>query len=424
MINRFEAPTIKPVNDIDFITPQIHTFQNGLELYAINMGEQDITRIDIMFASGKWEQQKNLCASLTNLLLKEGTSSYSSLQIAENMDYYGAWLQNSVTRHNSYITLYALNKHLEKLLPLLEEIVRQPTFPQEIFDTQLSRRRQQFKIDQQKVDALAVACSMKQLFGEDHPYGKQLTDADFDSITGYDLNEYHKMHYHSDNCKIVITGKINDRHISLFDNCFGAGKWGDGIVAQEVNAVINPGLKFEKIVKEDSAQSAIRISTHTINRDNPDFNNLRILNTILGGYFGSRLMLSIREEKGYTYGIGSSISAQKQGSYLSIGTQTATKYVNALIEAVFKEIKLLKEELIPEDELNRVKSYMLGDFARSFDGPFATADAQISLLANSLPQTYFRNQLESIHRITPETLLDLANKYLIEDKFHVTVAGQ
>ncbi len=424
MINRSVPPAIKPVDDIDFYTPHIHELTNGLELYTINMGEQDITRIDIMFASGKWDQPKNLCASLTNLLLKEGTPNYSSRQIAEHMDFYGAWIQNSVSRHNSYFTLYALNKHLDKLLPMLEEIIKAPTFPEEIFNTQLARRRQQFKIDQQKVDALAISGSMKQLFGENHPYGKQLSETDFDTITASDLKEFHKNHYHSDNCKIVITGKISDKHIPLFNTCFGSKQWGNSVILPEIKAQISPGPKFEKIIKEDSAQSAVRISARTINRDNADFNNLRILNTILGGYFGSRLMLSIREEKGYTYGIGSSISAQKQGSYLTIGTQTATQNVEALTEAVFEEIKQLKNKLISTDELNRVKSYMLGDFTRSFDGPFATADAQISLLANELPETYFKNQIESIHRITPDILLNIANKYLIDEDFHITVAGQ
>ena len=147
-----------------------------------------------------------------------------------------------------------------------------------------------------------------------------------------------------------------------------------------------------------------------IGRENPDFFALKLLCTILGGYFGSRLMSNIREEKGYTYGISSSIAAMRYGSYLTISTQTGTEFTRPLIDEVFAEIDRLRNEPVPTDEFITVQNYLRGDMARTLDSPFSIADYYLSLKSNDLPVEYFAQQDEAIRQLSPGDLLSAAQK--------------
>lgn len=425
MLNRTIAPPLKPIEQFDIPQPEKHLLANGIDLYIINMGDSDVMRIDIMFPYGKWDQKKNLSATFANQLIKEGAGALSSQQIAEQLDFHGAWLQNSVTQHNSYITIYILNKHLEALLPVIDAIVKEPAYPEQEFQTIVNRHRENHKINQEKVNNLCLEASVAQLFGEEHPYGKHATLADFDNLTREDVVGFYTNHYRSKDCKILLTGRVTESNKTMIARQFGDKAWGDqSAIATTVNQITPAKDKTIKIVKADALQSAIRIARPIIPREHPDFQGLRILNTVLGGYFGSRLMTSIREEKGYTYGIGASVSSQQQASYLSISTQTASETVAPLIEAVFDEMKKLQEEKIGSGELECVRNYMMGDFTRSFDGPFAIADAHISLLANNLTTDYYQKQIETIRLIDANTLRELAQKYFDKEQFYLAIAGQ
>lgn len=425
MPDRTKAPELKPIQQFEIPQPERARLANNTELLTINMGESDVMRIDFMFPFGKWHQSQNLTATFANLLMKEGAGSLSSGQIAEKLDYHGAWLQNSVTQHNSYITIYLLNKHLEQLLPIIESIVKDPAFPQQELQTIVNRHKEQHKINQEKVGNLCLEASVAQLFGANHPYGRHASVSDFENLNRENVAEFYLKHYRSVDCKIMLTGKVNDQHKSIIAKRFGDSIWGNNTTFETPEHPIDAAKEKQiKIEKPQAVQSAVRIAAPTINREHPDYHALRVLCTVLGGYFGSRLMTSIREEKGYTYGIGASVSTQQRGSYISISTQTGSEYVNPLVEAVFDEIKRLQEEQISSDELERVRNYMMGDFTRSFDGPFAIADAHISLLANNLTPDYYAKQIETIKQIEAEQLRQLAEKYLSKDLFYLAIAGQ
>ncbi|MDD2799492.1 MAG: pitrilysin family protein [Bacteroidales bacterium] len=425
MLDRTITPAIKPIEHFDIPTPIHKTLSNNIDLYLIDMGVTNVMRIDFMFAAGKWQQDKNLTATFVNQLLKEGAGGLSSKEIAEKLDFYGAWVQNSVTQHNSYLTFYILNKYISELLPLIELIVKLPTFPENEFLTIVERNKQLHVINQEKVDHLCLELSVNQLYGANHPYGKHASISDFEQLTTEDLHQYYNKYYHSDNCKIMLTGKLSGEAIQLIEEQFGKSIWGNPSTTADKICTTSPSLEMRsKIIKTEANQSAIRIASHTISRDHTDYHGLKVLNTIFGGYFGSRLMTSIREEKGYTYGIGSSISTQQQGSHLSISSQTGFENVDLLIDAVFDEMKKLQDAKIDSDELECARNYMLGDYARSFDGPFAIADAHISLLANHLSSDYYKKQIETIRNIDANTLQTLAQKYLNMVQYYISIAGK
>lgn len=424
MLDRTTPPAIRPIETVNIPEPRVIKAPNGVEIHLLDMGEQEVTRIDLMFGVGKWSQKKPLAAMLTNLMLKEGVEGMTSAEVAESLDYYGAWLQPSATFHNSYVTLYTLNKHAVVTIPLLEKIVKQPLFPQHEFDVIRDRRKQQFRIDNEKVDVRAFNSFVEQLYGHEYPYGMSAVEADFDALERTDLVEFHRACYTSANCRIILTGRLSDEILRLITDSFGREPWGEATRADEPFYHIRraePGRT--DIHKPDAMQSAVRIGLPVPGREHPDYAKLRVLNTLLGGYFGSRLMMNIREEKGYTYGIGSSVTTLKHASYLSISTQTATHFTEPLIREVFAELARLREELVPDDELEMLRGYLMGELARLFDGPFSVADAVQSLLANDMTSEYYRRMIDAVQSVTPEELRELARRYLVDDRFYIVVAG-
>lgn len=425
ILDRTKEPSISLLQDISFspIAPII--MPNGIELYCNNQCDKEVTRLDFMFLSGKWDQMAPLSAIYANTLLKEGTASLSSAEIAEKLDYYGAWIQPSVTQHNSYLTVYTLNKHFSEVIPVIEEMIKAPAFPEREFEIHKNRQREQYMVEMNKVQVLALHASLEQLYGASHPYGTHATLDTFEKVELNDIKEYYKRAYKSSNCKILVTGKVTPEILKEIESRFGASHWKQSdLTFPEKDSTPHPsGDKVVFIEKNDTQQCAIRIASPSINRDHADYNGLRVLNTIYGGYFGSRLMENIREEKGYTYGIGSSTSANKYGAHMVISTQTANIYRDAVIDEVFHEMDLLRNVKVSAEELMTVKSYMMGEMARMFDGPFAQADAQISLIANNLSNDYYKKQIDIISSVTADELQELANKYLNKDLFSQAIAG-
>lgn len=424
-LDRTTTPPVGTFPPLSLPAPGIHALSNGIEIIACNRGDEDVCRIDLIFEGGYYTEQKPGTAALTLLMLKEGAAGKSSEEIAESFDYHGAWLQTSASSHYLYVTLYTLNRHLDTCLSLLADIVIRPDFPEKEFTRLKERRLQQLLVQKEKVDVLASETFLSMIFGDKHPYGRAVTPDHISHITTEDLRDYHRQHIAPGKCRIFIAGKITGKLLDNLELHFGH-TWN----VPSVDSAIIPAFPIHRaenpiIVthKENALQSGIRMGLPVIGRENPDFFALKLLCTILGGYFGSRLMSNIREEKGYTYGISSSIAAMRYGSYLTISTQTGTEFTRPLINEVFAEIDRLRNEPIPTDEFITVQNYLRGDMARTLDSPFSIADYYLSLKANDLPVEYFAQQDEAIRQLSPGDLLSAAQKYLVPSQFYIAVAG-
>ena len=154
-----------------------------------------------------------------------------------------------------------------------------------------------------------------------------------------------------------------------------------------------------------------------------DYAGMQVLNTVFGGYFGSRLMSNIREDKGYTYGIGSSVVPLRKEGYFCISSEVGVDVRAAAVNEIYLELKRLRTELVPESELNLVRNYMLGSFQRNIDGPFSLADRFKSILTAGMGYEYYTRYLETIQNITAEELLRLASTHLHEDSLYELVVG-
>jgi zinc protease len=424
ILDRKLEPVFKVIDKIEIVKADKKTLSNGIPVYAINAGEHELVKVDIIFDAGEWMQKTPMLSYSVVSMLCEGSLFHNAEEIAEKFDFLGSYIYYNTQKHTATITIYSLQKHLEETLQLIEEIIKYPLFPEKEFETFNNKRKQQYTIDSQKVELIAQKHFCRALFGNEHPYGMYPELDDFDKITTMNIRSFHAQYFIAENCKIIIAGKINESHILLLNRYLGDIDWQKLFVQPILSHKIKSSTQKQIIVeKKDAVQSAIRIGKMTINKFDPDFPKLQIVNTILGGYFGSRLMSNIREDKGYTYGIGSGLVSYKNAGYFVIASEVGKNVTFDAIKEVYLEIEKLQTELVSENELEVVRNYMLGNVLRNFDGPFALSDTLKTILEYDLGYEYFETFVETLKSITPNQIKSIAVKHLEKSSLYEIIAG-
>lgn len=426
MIDRNIQPFIREPKQLDIPLPERRIMPNGIPLHILNAGDSEVVRIDLLMEGGRWQQAQRLQALFTNRMLREGTRSYSAATIAEKLDYYGAWLELSSSSEHAYVTLYSLNKYLPETLAVFESIVKEPLFPEKELGIIIDNNIQQFLINRSKVDFLAHRTLLNAVYGEKHPCGQLVQEEDYRLITPSVLETFYDRYYHSGNCSIYVSGKVNEDCIRRIETVFGSEPFGKGFQKPEKRSYIPVSSSEKNFFTEraDAMQSAVRLGMLSINRCHPDFLKVRVLITLLGGYFGSRLMSNIREEKGYTYGISAGIMPYPGSGLFVINTETANEFVEPLIKEVYHEIDRLQNDLVPNEELAIVRNYMLGDMCRSYESAFSLADAWIFINTSGLSESYVTDAVEAMKSITPFEIRELASRYLCKETLKEVVSGK
>ncbi|MDA3880056.1 MAG: pitrilysin family protein [Prolixibacteraceae bacterium] len=426
MVNRKLAPGINNVYEIDYLLPEKWKLDNGIDIWGINAGSQELVKIDFMFDAGSWHQSRNLVAGMTNALMSQGTGKYSAQQIAEIFDFRGAYLQLSADQQFGNVTILTLNKYLPEILDVTADVIKNPTFPAKEVKTQLAKKKQHFTIENNKVKTIAQKKFSVVMFGDEHPYSNTNVVVDYETLTRDDLVCFHSERYTSDNCRIILAGCYDRQVKELLQKYFGDSNWSrNGEKVQNPEYIIKPSMQMAHFFeKTDALQSAIRIGRHLPNRAEPNFFGLNILITILGGYFGSRLMMNVREDKGYTYGIGAGIFTQPNAAYLNIITEVGVNVCGAALDEIYSEIDRLQNEPVPDEELDIVRNYLLGETLRSFDGIFAMSASLKTLIESSLDYSHYDSFVQAIRSVTPAELQLLAQKYLNREELYQVVAGR
>jgi len=418
-------PPVFPVNKV--VIPEAKSFRlnNGVPVYLIEAGTEDIMRIEFTFRAGQVKELKPLLASTCSMMLSEGSQNFSSEELNRLLDYYGVFLNQSAEKDSAGIILFFLSKHIEKVLELSHEILFRPAFPEPELNALMKKRLSWYLVNREKVQNLAMDQFFQSLFGKNHPYGYQVQTQDFENINPALLIDFHSKYYSPDNMAVIISGKIHYKTLGLLNSYFGS------IVSKEINFEDSVNLlKGEKVKKvhinkPGTVQSAIRIGSSTINKRHSDYPGLKILDSILGGYFGSRLMKNIREKKGYTYGISSSLTSLDLAGYKVISTEVGRKNCQNTIDEIYREIKLLQSVPVKKEEMSVVRNYMSGEMVRMFDGPFALAESFKSAWEFGLDNTYYYRLADKIKTIDRDEIIDLAGTYYnIDDLYEITVGTE
>lgn len=419
-----QRPEIQKITRLKMTHPNVAELDNRIPVSVIHLGDQPVSRIDIIIEGGRCDGSSQLESELLAAMLREGTTSLSAKEIAEKLDFYGSWLSCDASTHNITLSLYAVNKHFDKVVPILADIAMHPSIPEHELNNLKSRAANRLLTNNQKVSYLASRTFSNRYFGDKHNLGQEISEEAICGITSSRLQEFHKKWFIDSNVRILISGFVTEGMLQTLNKCFGTS-WATGPATSSrpdsPNAVFCPATEI--VDKPNALQSAIKIGIPTILRSHRDYIPLRILTTALGGYFGSRLMANIREDKGFTYGISASLLGYRNNSIISISSQCATEYTWDVVKEIKYEMKALQDSLIPKDELDRVRSYMLSELARTLDTPFSIADYYSSVFNNHIDENYFDNQVEIINSISAEEISRIAADYFDIGKMLTVIAG-
>jgi len=419
-MNRTQAPEFKQPSELKIQFPKVIELHNGIQLFWSDEVKDDAVKLDIEWEAGSKYQRKKLVASFTNKLLLAGSKDKGAKEIAAEMDYFGGYFQRELDRDHAGITLYGLTENMGKLFSIFSDAFEKAEFPQTEFEKERSVTLAQFKIDSKKVKNKCRRAFNKAVFGEKSDYGLVAKETDFDLVERTDLVNYFDLFYKKKKPIIFLVGAVSDGFVEQLR------EWSKQF-SQTDKEPYSQSFNQEKgrvnVPVEKAIQAAIRIGRIMFDKKHDDYFGFQLLNTLLGGYFGSRLMMNIREDKGYTYGIGSGMSVMEDSAYFYISTEDAVEVKEATIEEIFKELKKLREELIDENELVKVKNYMLGDFLRSSDGAIAMMENFKNIHFNQLKETYYTDFIQAINSITAKELQLLAQKYLQKEDLITVVAG-
>lgn len=425
-LNRAIAPPIKDAIEFELNLPPCrkHVLANGVEVFAIDLGNVEATMVSWIFDAGNsWEEKKGVSAA-ANSLLRNGTSGRSAFDINEHFEYYGAYLNRASHNETAEITLHCLNKHVGELLPVVAELISDSVYPSEEVDIYRRNSQQRLQVSLKKSDFVAGRLIDAYLYGEPHPYGKYMRLEDYQALQREDLVAFFDRHYRHGACRILTAGRLPADLIQRLENSFGSLPLRPPVPYATLPApAIIPAVQKKYAVVNDpnGVQGSIRIARNFPNRHHPDFQKVQVLNNVFGGYFGSRLMTNIREEKGYTYGIHSWLLNNIQASALMISTEAGKEVCAPAIEEVYKEMNLLREELIGEEELQMARNFTIGTILGDLDGPFHVAGRWKNILLNGLDGNYFDTGVHIIKTITPEELREMAVKYLDPAAFYELV---
>ena len=402
-----------------------YTLANGVPVYAINAGAEDVLMLDIVFFAGNSYEEKNIIAATTNYLIKNGTSTKNAFQINEHFEYYGSFLNRACYNETATITLHSLSKHLGELLPVVQEIMSDPIFPEEELSVYKQNMKQRLSVNLKKSDFVAGRLIDAFVYGDKHPYGKYTSHAEYDAITRDELIQFYNKWYKEGECIIFVAGKLPSGLEAILNKYLGSLKLKPGDVSNFPKHRLEPkGIKgkAERVSNDElGVQGSIRLAREFPNRHHPDFRKVMVLNTIFGGYFGSRLMKNIREDKGYTYGIHSYLQNHIQNSAWLVSTESGKEVCEDAIKEVYKEMRRLNEELVSEEELLLVRNYMIGSILGDLDGPFQILARWKNLILNGVDEEYFYGSIDTIKSISAKELQALAQKYLRPEEFYELV---
>ena len=420
MLDRNQEIHFQEIHMPKFLAPKKLCLANGLEVHVMEGGGQELCRLDLVFEAGSKVQNKALQASMCNAMLFEGTAQKKGEEIHESIDFHGAYTQLDINSDRAVVSLYTLNQYFDKVLPIFIDAIKNAVFPEDEFKITLAHKKQSFIINSEKVEFKARNAFFKTLF-EDHSYGFSASIEDFENISREDILDFHNEHYKNAALKIYIAGMLPANGEVILNECLGNWELKKTPSIQEYSTE----AKNDKIhiTKEGALQSAIRIGRVCFNSHHEDYHQLKFLSVVLGGYFGSRLMSNIREDKGLTYGIGAMCMHQEDSGYFSISTEVKGEGTQLALQEIYYELRRLREELISDEELGLVKNYIMGQILKSADGPFAQASLLKNMHIQGVGFEFYDSYQTILNNLDAKALQNLAIKYLKEEDLCEIVVG-
>ncbi|MEO5500669.1 MAG: pitrilysin family protein [Ginsengibacter sp.] len=423
MTDRITAPVIVEAVDIDLKLLPVDKFKlrNRVQLYYLKAVADEVVNIEWVFNAGNlYETKEDVSLAMCNLI-KSGTSTMNAFELTEKIEYYGAFFHAAYGHEVVTLTLSCLSRHLNKLLPIIREIITDSIFKEEEVEIYKQNSLQSLAVNQEKCDYVANNLVQEMVFGPHHPYARSQTESNIKALTRNDILSFFKKYVASGYCRIFAAGKLPADFLGQMDSLFGDLSFNAEFQVPSILVNVTSEKKISRIIDDNGVQGSVRLGRLFPGYNHPDYKKVIVLNTLFGGYFGSRLMNNIREDKGYTYGISSYVQSYRDAGAWFISTEAGREVCGPTVVEVYKEMEDLCNEVVSPEELSLVKNYIIGIYLSQIDGPFKIMDRWKSLILKGFSEDFFYESINSIKHITAEEIQLLAQKYFVANDFKEVV---
>lgn len=421
-LDRSQAPEFQIPEDFQLVQPEKFILQSGAKLYLMPTPNLDAVKIEI---TGKGQRanlplSQSLLPSFTLQMMLEGCENKNSEDIANFLDFHASEISPVVSFGFEGLSLLSTKIHIFEILPILLEIIHSPTFPKEILAKRKSQRKLSIQLEREKTAARAGQLFRQALFGKTHPYGVEVDFHHVDEITQEQMEFYSKNMLWQD-LEIFVTGNFDSeewKSLTTFLEKIPNRPLAESVLIPEPAST----LKIEEN-RPNSVQSSLRLGTFSIPKNHPDYIALTVFNTILGGYFGSRLIKNIREDKGHTYGIYSSLAEIGDSNYWLISADVQKEYTQEVIREIYHEVQQLCTVPISQDELEIVKNYQIGQMLSRFSSSFDLMDRFRAVHYSGLDLSFYEEKLDYLKNFQADDVLAIGQKYFKDKEFIEVVVG-
>lgn len=393
---------------------------NGV--YTFPSDNTELVKMDLLFEAGSAYQTKKLCATAAAQMFSVATSAMDSAALSEFMDFRGILTESDCQVYQATVTFYFLRRYADDLLPVVADMLRGMAFSKADFDVWKKRRRQEMLSALQKPDAVARREYYRALFGAGHPLGRYATVDDLDILSADDVRRFFDDYYRPDRLTVVVAGAVDTMLLE------SVGKY-IAIAAPLAKRDLLPsatrtGEDTVHVHIPNATQTAIRVGRLLpFGWESDEYARFVLLTTILGGYFGSRLMSSLREDKGYTYGIYARTQIYRGAIVFYVTANVASGRSADAVGDIMLEFEKLSRQAVPDEELQLVKTVFAGDFMRSVDGIFERSARFCDMYDTGVTELLTDNLRDVMSSATAESIQKTAESLLAPSEMTVSTAG-
>lgn len=422
LLDRSKAPEFIIPADFELTPPQIKILSGGRTLFFIRTPNLEAVKLEVIGKSQRLSlpAEKSMVPSFTLQMLSEGTKTQTEAQLSDFFDFHASEVHPMVTYSHEGMSLVTTKKHLLNVIPTFISLFDQAIFPPDRLEKRKSQRKLGIKMDREKSATRASHLFRKALFGEGHPYGLEITEALVDGVEQLDLLNYYQKNLFFD-IEFFLCGDLSEVELALIVSHL------DKIPFAAVNKKITlPSAQSTPAIYEDrplALQTSIRIGGRSVPKTHPDFMAFSTFNTILGGYFGSRLIKNIREDKGHTYGISSSLAEIGESCYWVIGADVQKTFRSEVISEIYNEISRLVNEPVSDEEIEVVRNYLIGQMLGQFSSAFDLIDRFRSVHDSGLDFDFYVQKMAFLRGFKADQILYIGKKYFSNPPFIEVVVG-
>jgi predicted Zn-dependent peptidase len=421
-----KAPVAKDLLRVKFPKPKTFRLSNGVDVYVLEDHRFPAVQMRLMVRAGSLFEPKPAVADLTADMLTEGTTGRDFRQLAEETEGIGASLGANAGLERATISVSGLSESTDTLIGLLSDVLLHPTFPADRLDRQKFQQTSQVAQRRSNPAALTADLSAKVFYGGT-PFDKPApTAAQIAAVTREDLIAFHEAYYRPNGALIGVTGDVNPGALkSKLESALAAWKPADH-AAEIPEATFKPRESTEiyLVDRPGSAQTVLQFGNLAVRRNDPDYIPLVVANRILGGGSSARLFQNIREQKGYTYGAYSSLSANRWPGIWGASASVRTPVTEPAVGEFFKEFNRLQDEPVSAEEMERAKRSIIGSFALTLESPQGILSRTLELVEDGLPMDYWDTYPQRIEAVTAADVQRVARQYLGKNRIQLIAVGE